>query len=80
MTDVLVGRTETEFNEKRLGEGKRTGQGIPTMSAEQVAAAIVRAADTRPRRVVLRFFDRLIVWGNILLPGLMGQLAQRQYK
>ncbi len=80
VTDVLVGRTHTEFNEKRLGEGKRTGQGVPTMSAEQVAQAIVHAAERRPKRVILRFFDRLIVWGNILAPGILGWLAKRQYK
>lgn len=80
VTDVLVGRTHTEFNEKRLGEGKRTGQGIPTMSADRVAEAIVRAAHTGQKTVILRLFDRLIIWGNILIPGIMGQLARRQYR
>ena len=80
VTDVLVGRTHTEFNEKRLGEGKRTGGGIPTMTPEKVAAAIVRAVERKPRRVTLRFFDRLVIWGNILLPDVVGRLAKRQYK
>lgn len=80
VTDFLVGRTHTEFNEKRLGNGKRTGGGIPTMSAEQVAEAIVRATERPKKTVVLRWFDRLIVWGNRLVPGLMGYLAARQYK
>lgn len=80
VTDVLVGRTETEFNTNRLGEGKRTGQGIPTMSAEQVAQAVLKATRTRPKTVILRWIDRLIIWGNILVPGIMGQLAKRQYR
>jgi short-subunit dehydrogenase len=80
VTDVLVGRTHTEFNEKRLGAGKRTGQGVPTMPPEQVAAAIVRATHTHPATLTLRFFDRLVVWGNILVPGIMGRLARRQYR
>ncbi len=80
VTDVLVGRTHTEFNEKRLGLGKRTGKGVPTMSADDVAAGIVTAI-RRPRdRVVLRLFDHLILLGNWLLPGLMGYLAARQYR
>lgn len=80
VTDVLVGRTHTEFNEKRLGAGKRTGQGVPTMQPETVAAGIIRATRSRPSRLILRFFDRLIVWGSLLLPGLMGNLAKRQYR
>lgn len=80
VTDVLVGRTHTEFNEKRLGDGKRTGQGVPTMTPDAVAAAIVRATRQRPRTIILRFFDRLIVWGSILAPDLLGRLARRQYR
>jgi short-subunit dehydrogenase len=80
VTDFLVGRTDTEFNEKRLGEGKRTGGGLPTMSAETVAEALVKAAFTNKRSVTLRLFDRLIVLGNKLIPGIMGELAKRQYR
>ncbi|NWG17970.1 MAG: SDR family NAD(P)-dependent oxidoreductase [Chloroflexi bacterium] len=80
VSELLVGRTATEFNEKRLGEGKRTGQGVPTMSADRVAAAILRAVGTNQKTVTLRFFDRLVIWGNILAPQVMGQLAKRQYR
>jgi short-subunit dehydrogenase len=80
VTDVLVGRTETEFNERRLGAGARSTSNLPTMSAEQVAAALVQAVAHRPPTLVLRFFDRLIVWGNRLIPRIMGELAKRQYK
>jgi short-subunit dehydrogenase len=80
VTDVLVGRTETEFNEKRLGAGKRVGESIPTMSAETVAEAIVKATINHKKTVILRFFDRLIIWGNIFVPGIIGRIAKRQYK
>lgn len=80
VTDYLVGRTQTEFNQRRLGEGKRTGRGIPTMSPEQVAQKLVDTAFTGKKSVVIRFFDRLILWGNRFFPAIMGQLAKRQYK
>ncbi|MCB9456616.1 MAG: SDR family oxidoreductase [Anaerolineaceae bacterium] len=80
VTDILVGRTETEFNEKRLGAGKRTGGGVPTMPPERVAAAIVKAVGTNRKTVVLRLFDRIVIWANIVAPGIMGRMAQRQYQ
>lgn len=80
VTDVLVGRTATEFNQKRLGLGKRSGDTLPTMTPATVAAAIVRATDGNPRSVVVRFFDRLIMLGNILIPEVIGRIALRQYK
>lgn len=80
VTDVLVGRTHTEFNEKRLGEGKRTGQGIPTMQPERVADALVRATQRPVNTVYVRPFDRLVVLGSRLIPGIIGRLARRQYK
>lgn len=79
VTDVLVGRTHTEFNEKRLGGG-RSVEGVPTMSADTVAQAIVRAALHPRNTVVLRLFDRLVIWGSTLAPGLIGRLAKRQYR
>ncbi len=80
VTDVLVGRTSTEFNERRLGLGKRSGESLPTMTPSQVAAAIIRATDGNPRSVVVRFFDRLIMLGNTLIPETIGRIALRQYK
>lgn len=80
VTDILVGRTATEFNERRLGAGKRTGEGVPTMPAERVAAVIVRAAERPGATMTVRFFDRLIVWASAIAPGLMGRLAARQYR
>jgi short-subunit dehydrogenase len=80
VTDVLAGRTDTEFNEKRLGAGKRSGGGVPTMPPAKVADAIIKAAGTNKKTVVLRFFDRLIIWASILAPGIMGHIARRQYQ
>jgi NADP-dependent 3-hydroxy acid dehydrogenase YdfG len=80
VTDILAGRTATEFNARRLGAGERPGQGVPTMPPERVAAAIMRAAQRRGGTAFARPFDRLIVWANTLVPGIMGRIALRQYR
>jgi short-subunit dehydrogenase len=80
VSDFLVGRTETEFNENRLGEGSRRASGLPTMTSETVAEAIVKVVQKPKDTVILRLFDRLIVLGNRLVPGIVGKLAERQYK
>jgi short-subunit dehydrogenase len=80
VTDFLVGRTETEFDKNRLGAGKRAGGGIPTMDVEQVAQAVVKAVNSNQKRVILRFFDRLIVLGGVFTPWLIARLAKKQYK
>lgn len=80
VTDILAGRTATEFNARRLGDGQRPGQGVPTMPADRVAAAIVRAAQRPGGTAVVRPLDRLIVWANVLAPGIMGRIALRQYR
>ena len=76
----LVGRTMTEFNQNRLGSSQGNRGGLPTMSADDVAAVIVKAAERKPRRVILTLFDRLILAGGVLAPGIMARLARRQYK
>lgn len=80
VSDILVGRTLTEFNQVRLGEGQRRPSRLPAMSAEQVAEALVDVAQRPRKTVTLRLFDKLVVWGNRLIPGIMGKLAERQYK
>lgn len=80
VTDMLVGQTHTEFAEKRLGRPGRVASKLPTMHAEQVAEAILRAVERRPRQVILRWVDRLIVLGGRFLPRLMGIIARRLYK
>lgn len=80
VTDFRIGRVQTEFNENRLGEGKRSAGGLPTLTPEQVAEAIINAVDTSKKTVVIRFFDRLVILGSTLIPGIMGRLARKQYK
>lgn len=80
VTDMLVGRTDTEFNEKRRGAGARTGSNLPTMTPDQVAESICTAIEKRSHTVVLRPFDRLILLGNTLAPWLIARLAKKQYK
>jgi short-subunit dehydrogenase len=80
VTDLRLGRTATEFNDKRLG-GKRASSGVvSSMPVERVAEAVVRAVERRERVTVLRPLDRLIMLGSALVPGVIGRLAKRQYK
>ncbi|MBZ0288404.1 MAG: SDR family NAD(P)-dependent oxidoreductase [Anaerolineae bacterium] len=79
VTDMLVGRTETEFNASRRGAA-RASSSLPAMSADKVAEAILKAVDQNRKTVVLRRFDRLILLGNVLAPGLVARIAKRQYK
>lgn len=82
VTNMLVGRTETEFNQKRLGAAGYAGKAprIPVMTSEQVAEGIIRASLKRRKTVILRPFDRLIVWANALVPSIIARRALRQYK
>ena len=80
VTDVLVGRTETEFNQNRLGTNQGNRGGLPTKTAEEVAQALVWAVERKKRHVILRAFDRLILIGGVVAPGLMGRMAKRQYQ
>lgn len=82
VSDIWVGRTATEFNEKRLGQSGRAVKAprIPVMTPDYVAERIVRAVDRREKRVILRPFDWLVVLGNMLVPNFIGRRAMRQYK
>ena len=83
MTNLLVGVTDTEFSQHRLGAPGYGGQAakLPSMPVEQVADAILRAAEARrSKTVVLRWFDRLILLGNLIAPGLIGRQALKRYK
>jgi len=80
VTEFIIGRTETEFNEKRLGEGARKPSSLPTMHPSEVADAIIANIERPRETVILPLFYRLIVLGNRLIPGIMGQLAKRQYR
>ncbi len=81
VTDMLIGRTATEFNERRMGAGAReAGSSLPVMRAEEVAAAILRVIHRPRRSVALRFFDRLVLLAGRLAPDVLGRMARRQYR
>ncbi|NDJ62833.1 MAG: SDR family NAD(P)-dependent oxidoreductase [Chloroflexi bacterium] len=82
VTEMLIGRTATEFSAKRLGQTGHATRAprLPNMTADRVAAAILRAVDRRQRTVVLRLFDRLILWASVIAPDMIARQAQRQYR
>ncbi|MCY4021950.1 MAG: SDR family NAD(P)-dependent oxidoreductase [Anaerolineaceae bacterium] len=81
VTDMLVGRTATEFDSRRLGAGAReAGSSLPVMSAEEVARGVMRVIDRPRRSVTLRLFNRLILLAGRLAPDLLGRMARRQYR
>lgn len=81
VTDVRLGRTQTEFSEKRLGAaGRSGGVGPSSMPVERAAQAIVDATDRRPAVVVLRLVDRLIMAAGRWFPGIVAWFVTRQYK
>ncbi len=82
VTTLLIGPVATEFSAKRKGAAGHGSQAanIPSMSADQVAAGIVKAVDRRSKTVVLRLLDRLILLGNLLVPDVIGRQAVKRYK
>ncbi len=80
VTDVLVGLTITEFNENRLGSKPGNRGRLPTKTADDVAEALVKAAQGQPRHVIMRLFDRLVLAGGVLLPAVMARLTWRRYQ
>lgn len=80
ITDMLVGRTESEFDERRLGGGRRSASGLSVMSADVVAQGILDALEKPRRAVALRWIDRLMLLGNLLVPDLIGRRSMRHYK
>ncbi len=81
VTDMRVGRTATEFSEKRLGAaGRSGGVGPSSMPVERVAQALVDATERRQAVVVLRLVDRLILLGSRFFPGIVAWFVKRQYK
>ncbi|HVU14333.1 MAG TPA: SDR family NAD(P)-dependent oxidoreductase [Phototrophicaceae bacterium] len=82
VTTLLIGPVATEFSANRKGAAGHGAQAanIPSMSAAQVAAGIVKAVERRSKTVVLRLFDRLILLGNLLVPDVIGRQAVKRYK
>lgn len=80
VTDALIGRTATEFNQNRLGAPHENSGGLPSASAEAVADALLQAVAKKQRHVLVSAFDRAALAGGVLAPGLMARLAKRQYE
>lgn len=82
VTDLLVGRTTTAFNQNRLGIAGYAARAprLPAMSAEQVAAGIIRAVERNQGTVTLRPFDQVLVWASRFVPHLIARRAMKQYK
>ncbi len=82
VTELLIGPTDTEFSRSRRGAAGYAAHAtpLPSMSAEQVADGIVRAAERHTQTAVLRPFDRLILLVNQVAPGLIGRQALKRYK
>jgi short-subunit dehydrogenase len=76
---VSPGFTETEFRQARLhAEGwRQSPPPLKQMSADAVAAAMVRASRRHRRDTVLTLPGRLMVLANRLAPGLFDQVARR---
>lgn len=81
VTDMRVGRTVTEFSDKRLGSpGRSGGVGPSSMPVERVAQAVVDATRHQRQVVVLRWVDRLILLAGRFFPGIVAYFVKRQYQ
>ncbi len=79
--DMRIGRTETEFSQRRLGQqGRSSSKGVPVMTPQIVAEAVVKASLSNRKTVAIRWFDRLLMVGNSLFPELIGRRAMKQYR
>jgi len=80
VTVLRIGQTHTEFAARRLGQAGRVATRWPTMTPQQVAGGIARAAERRPRVMTLRWIDRLFIWLGQQFPGLMDRILRRIYE
>ncbi|WP_224250055.1 SDR family oxidoreductase [Hyalangium gracile] len=76
---VSPGFTETEFREHRLNaEGwRQSAPPLKQMSADEVAAAMVKASRRQRRDTILTLPGRVMVLANRLAPGLFDRVARR---
>ncbi|WP_224372805.1 SDR family oxidoreductase [Hyalangium versicolor] len=76
---VSPGFTETEFRQTRLhAQGWRQSPSpLKQMSADEVAAAMVKASRKHRRDTVLTLPGRVMVLANRFVPGLFDQVARR---
>ena len=50
------------------------------MPTHKVAEAIVKASESDRKAIAMRWFDRLLLLGNVLVPEFIGRRAMRQYR
>jgi short-subunit dehydrogenase len=76
---VSPGFTETEFRETRLNaEGwQQNAPPLKQMSADEVAAAMVKASRRHSRDTILTLPGRAMVLANRFVPGLFDRVARR---
>jgi short-subunit dehydrogenase len=76
---VSPGFTETEFRETRLNaEGwQQSAPPLKQMSADEVAAAMVKASRRHRRDTILTLPGRAMVLANRFVPGLFDRVARR---
>ncbi len=82
VTNLVIGPVDTEFSSSRLGAaGYASGvTHLPSMSAQQGAAVVVRATGQRSSTAYVRLFDRLIVLASLFAPGWIGRQAIKRYR
>ena len=79
VTVLWVGQTRTEFADRRLGQPGRVATRWPSMSPEQVAGAVARALEHKPRTMTVRWIDSLFMWAGRWFPGVVDRLLARVY-
>ncbi len=80
VTDMLVGRVQTEFSDNRLGKAGRGGNFPPAMPVEDVASAIVNSIGKNRKALAIRWIDRMVLLANVILPDTIGKQALKQYR
>ncbi len=80
VSSIIAGRVDTpyfEHNPGVLDRAPRAARFIPTVTAEQVADAVVRAVEHNRREVVLPFMLRVFFFVHTLFPRFTEWLALR---
>ncbi len=80
VTTFLVGQTDTEFAQRRLGHSGKVASKLPSMPASQVAEAIARVTFRPKRTVVLRLIDRVLIMAGAIAPTLFDRFQGRVYR
>jgi short-subunit dehydrogenase len=80
VTNILLGRVQSEFAQARRGIPGRPGSRLPTMKTDYVARCIVRESLRRRRSVSLRVWDRLTNMAGLYFPWFTDRLLARIYR